>query len=90
MPKAIADPEEIRRFAQDLQRANNDLQAMMSSLHSRFRKLSESWRDQERDKFSESFEATAKALRGFIEESQRLTPFLLRKASRLEEYLEQR
>lgn len=90
MSKAIADPQELRRFAQDLQRTNADLQAALAALQARFDKLSESWRDQERDKFAESFEEATKVLRKFVEDSSRFAPLLQRKAAKLEEYLDAR
>ena len=41
------------------------------------------------NKFAEEFEGMMKALRKFIEVSQAHSPFLLRKARRIEEYLDQ-
>jgi len=48
------------------------------------------WQDQEHDKFSEEFKLAMKALKKFIELSKVHTPYLLRKAQRIEEYLHQR
>ena len=47
MAKAIADPEEIRRFAHDLKRFNDDLTHQLQLMRSRMSSLSQSWRDQE-------------------------------------------
>jgi isopropylmalate/homocitrate/citramalate synthase len=52
--------------------------------------LSQSWRDQEQAKFEEEFDATIKTLHRFIKASDVHIPFLLRKAQRIEEYLQQR
>jgi len=41
-------------------------------------------------KFSEEFVQTMKALKKFVETSNQHTPYLLRKAQRIEEYLNQR
>ena len=60
MAKAIADPEEIRRFAQDLKRFNDDLTHQLQLMRSRMSTLSQSWRDQEQRKFEEEFEAKVK------------------------------
>jgi uncharacterized protein YukE len=84
------DPEEVRRFAAELKRFNQDVQVKMASLQARFTALGGSWQDQEHDKFSEEFTATMKALKKFIETSEKHTPYLLRKAQRIEQYLEQR
>lgn len=84
------DPEEVRRFAEELKKFNTDLQNRMASLQARFASLGESWQDQEHNKFSEEFKQTFKALKKFIDVSNQHTPYLLRKAQRIEEYLNQR
>jgi len=90
MAKAVADPAELRRFAQDLKRFNAELQSNMQTVQSRMGTLSQSWRDQEQAKFEEEFDATIKTLHRFIKASDVHIPFLLRKAQRIEEYLQQR
>jgi uncharacterized protein YukE len=90
MSKANVDPAELRRFAQDLARFNNDLQGLVSGLHARMRNLESSWRDQEQRKFSEAFDVTVKALGNFLEASQQHVSFLGKKASLIEDYLKQR
>src|SRR5213082_2349033 len=54
MGKASVDPGEIRRFAQDLNRFNNELQTLLSGLHGKMRGLEATWRDQEQRKFAEA------------------------------------
>jgi uncharacterized protein YukE len=90
MAQAIMDPEEVRRFASELKRFNQDIQLKTASLQARFAALGGSWQDQEHDKFSEEFISTMKALKKFIEISEKHTPYLLRKAQRIEQYLDQR
>ena len=90
MAKAVADPAELRRFAQDLKRFNAELQSNMQTVQARMGTLSQSWRDQEQAKFEEEFDATIKTLHRFIKASDVHIPFLLRKAQRIEEYLHQR
>lgn len=90
MAQAIMDPEEVRRFAEELKRFTADLQNRMSLLQARFTALGDSWQDQEHARFAEDFKQTMKALRKFIEVADRHVPFLLRKAQRIEEYLQQR
>lgn len=90
MSKAIVDPNELRRFAEELKRFNGDLQNSLSSLQSRFAALSDTWQDQEHAKFAQDFVETVKVLRRFQESSGQQAPFLLRKAQRIEEYLNQR
>jgi uncharacterized protein YukE len=90
MAQAIMDPEEVRRFAKELKRFNDDVQARAAALHARFAALSASWQDQEHEKFAEEFITTMKVIKKFTEISEKHTPFLLRKAQRIEEYLDQR
>lgn len=84
------DPEEVRRFATELKRFNTDMQSRASALQSRFAALGDTWQDQEHEKFGEEFLITMKALKKFMEISEKHTPFLLRKAQRIEQYLDQR
>ena len=87
MSKAIVDPEELRRFAQDLKRFSTEMKNQMTVLNSRFVNLGQTWRDQEHRKFSQEFEFTMRTMGRFIESSQEQIPFLLRKAEQIEEYL---
>lgn len=84
------DPEEVRRFAKELKRFNDDVQTRAAALQSRFSSLGDSWQDQEHEKFAEEFVTTMKALKKFVETAEKHTPYLLRKAQRIEEYLNQR
>jgi len=90
MAQAIMDPEKVRRFAEELQRFNSDLENRLVMLQSRFGALGDTWQDQEHEKFSEEFKQAMKALKRFIDLSKEHTPYLLRKAQRIEEYLNQR
>lgn len=89
MAQAIMDPEKVRRFAEELQRFNNDLENRMILLQARFGALADTWQDQEHEKFAEEFRLAMKALKKFIDLSKDHTPYLLRKAQRIEEYLNQ-
>ncbi len=90
MSQAIVDPIEIRRFVQNLKRFNGDLQADLAGLHTQLIALGDTWRDQEHDKFRQVFEETLIILDRFLETSNEQIPYLLRKAERIEEYLQQR
>ncbi|HWB03724.1 MAG TPA: WXG100 family type VII secretion target [Verrucomicrobiales bacterium] len=90
MAQAMMDPEEVRRFAKELKRFNDDTQAKAAALNARFVALGGTWQDQEHEKFAEEFVVTMKVLKKFVEIAEQHTPFLLRKAQRIEEYLQQR
>ncbi|REK11191.1 MAG: hypothetical protein DWQ37_14765 [Planctomycetota bacterium] len=90
MSQAIVDPEELRRFARQLERFSNELQNQMLVLRGQMTSLGQSWRDQEHEKFLQDFEQTLIATNRFVESTREHIPFLLRKAERAEDYLRQR
>lgn len=90
MAQAIVDPAELRRFATNLKRFNGELMNQMAALHGQLVGLGNTWRDQEHQKFVEEFEQTMKVLGRFVDASNQHIPFLLRKAERVEEYLQQK
>lgn len=90
MSQAIVDPSELRRFALNLKQFNSELQNQMAVLQGQMLNLSTTWRDQEHQKFADEFEQTMQVIRRFVEAADQHIPFLLRKADRVEEYLQQR
>ncbi|MEX0676240.1 MAG: WXG100 family type VII secretion target [Pirellulales bacterium] len=90
MSQAIVDPQDLRRFAHQLERFSSDLQNQMLVLRGQLTGLGQSWRDQEHEKFVQEFEQTLIATNRFLEATRLHIPFLLRKAERAEEYLRQR
>lgn len=90
MSQAIIDPEEVRRFAAELKRFNGDLRERTSALMSRFTSLGDTWQDQEQEKFAAEFTQMIKTVKSFLEASEKHTPYLLRKADRIQQYLDQR
>ena len=89
MAKAIVDPEELRRFAGELRKSTHEMQARMSGLQARMSQLSETWKDQEQARFAEEFDQTLKVLGRFVKAAEVHVPFLMRKADRIDEYLNQ-
>jgi uncharacterized protein YukE len=90
MAKAVVNPAELRRFAQELKRFNTSLRDQITVLQARLNDLGQTWRDQEHAKFVEEFEQTVRVLTRFTEAADRHVPFLIRKAEKIEEYLQQR
>lgn len=90
MSQAIVDPAELRRFAQQLGQFNVELEERLSTLTSQLHNLNNTWRDQEHMKFAEEFENQLKLIARLIESSSEYAPFLLRKAERIEDYLNQK
>jgi uncharacterized protein YukE len=90
MSQAIVDPLELRRFAQNLKKFNSELEERLTSLRAQLHGLGATWRDQEHKKFVEDFEEHMKVIGRYVEVTNEHAPFLLRKADRIEEYLQQR
>jgi uncharacterized protein YukE len=90
MPQAIVDPEELRRFAQNLKKFSTDVRQRITMLSGQMVALGKTWRDQEHQKFAEQFEQQMKLILRFLEMSDQHVPYLVRKAEIIEEYLHQR
>lgn len=90
MSQAIVNPEDLRRFAQTLKAFNAGLADQISALGGQLDNLGTSWRDQENRRFAEEFAGNLRAMNRFIETNNEYIPFLLRKAERIDEYLQQR
>ena len=90
MPQAIVDPDELRQFAQSLKQFDSELTDRTASLASQLGALSNTWRDQENKKFCEEFEQHMRMITRFLQANEKHIPYLLRKAERIEEYLQQR
>ena len=90
MPQAVVDPGEIRRFVQHLKHFNGEMLTQMQSAQRQLISLGATWRDQEHQKFVEEFEQQLRTLNKFVESTNQYVPYLLRKAERIEEYLQQR
>jgi uncharacterized protein YukE len=90
MSQAIVNPDELRRFAQMLKKFNSGLAEQMTALAGQLEALSTSWRDQENHRFSDEFQRNLQMVARFIESNDEYIPFLLRKAERIDEYLQQR
>lgn len=90
MSQAIVDPGELRRFAHNLKQFATELENQATTLRGQLASLSQSWRDQEHEKFVQEFDETMAVVGRFLESSNQHVPFLLRKAERVEEYLHQR
>lgn len=90
MAKAIVDPDELRRFAQNLKHFTGELQHQLAVLQGQFSGLGDTWRDQEHEKFAQEFQQTVLVLSHFMATATQHVPFLLRKAEKIEEYLQQR
>jgi hypothetical protein len=90
MPRAIVDPADLRRFAGHLKHFTAELQQQMHTLQGLFAGLGDTWRDQEHEKFAQEFAETMQVCARFVNTANQQVPYLMRKAERIEEYLQQR
>jgi uncharacterized protein YukE len=90
MSQAIVDPAELRRFVQHLKHFSGEMMTQMQGAQRQLNHLGSTWRDQEQQRFVEEFEQQMRTLSRFVEATNQYVPFLLRKAERIEEYLQQR
>jgi uncharacterized protein YukE len=87
MAKAQVDPDELLKFVSVLKRFNESTKTELGAVDRQFRRLSESWQDEEQARFAESFQVMVRVVSRFIEESERQAPALARKAEHIREYL---
>lgn len=87
MGKAAVDPEELLRFVAALKRFNTTTRDEVAAVSRQFKRLGETWQDQEHAKFAESFESMVRSYARFLEESERQVPVLTRKAEAVRDYL---
>ena len=88
--QAIVKPEDLRKFASELKSFNGILDSECKRLYMKFRRVGETWRDQEHQRFSQEFDQATKVFKKFIEESEQYVIYLTRKAESAERYLTQR
>lgn len=88
MPQAVVDPDELREFARNLKKFNNDLRDRMARLNNQLSSLGSSWRDQEHKKFCAQYDEHMKIIGRFLETSDNHVPYLMRKADQVDEYLQ--
>jgi uncharacterized protein YukE len=88
--KVVNNPEDLERFAHNLKDFNRELRDKVLSLQGQFSRLGETWKDQEHQKFAQEFQQTMRSLNKFMQDADVHAPFLLRKAQKLREYLNQR
>jgi len=90
MAKAHVDPEELRRFAKELNHFISEIETLVGRVRAKLHQLEQTWDDQEQRKFREEFDTSIKTLSRFLELSKQYIPFLTQKARHIEDYLGKR
>lgn len=87
MPMAIANPEELISFSNDLEQYIQSLEAETNALNSSFSRLGETWQDQQRTSFEDTYAQLQSALAAFKENANEQIPYLRAMAEDLNAYL---
>ena len=87
MAQAIADPEELLAFAANLEQYLNTLEEETGRLKSHFNQLGDSWQDQQRASFEDTFEQLLNTIQNFKENASEQIPHLRILAEDLNTYL---
>lgn len=87
MPHAIIDPDDVFRFAADLNASAETIRIHCTSAASAFERVHDHWRDEKYHRFARDFEETAGRLRSFCDVAADYADFLRRKADLAERYL---
>lgn len=87
MAQANGDPEEIRNFSNNLEHYLNTVEEETARLNSAFEQLGETWQDQQRTVFEETFRQLLNALQNFKDNASEQIPHLRTMAEDLSRYL---
>jgi uncharacterized protein YukE len=90
MPKAIANPEELRQFAHVLKQTIDQLRGAKADVQAQFQQLHEHWRDEKYHRFQNIFTESMRHLDRFFQDAEIYINHLHRKAELLERYLQHR
>lgn len=83
--KVYVEPERLRKFAGGLKNFRSQIHELTDRLNGNLNHLSESWQDQEFDKFKLAIDTARQRLRKFSEEVERIAPQIERDARAAEE-----
>lgn len=88
MAQAIADPEELDGFANELAAYRDALGSETARIQGRFASLGDSWQDEKRRAFEDQFDELVGQISRFEESCDDCIPFLHSLAERLRDYLQ--
>jgi len=88
MTKLEATPEEIRNFRGSLLSYNERLKDKTISLKGNFDELSQTWQDQQQQRFATQFEELEKLIDRFLIHSEEFVLYLEKKSMKIDTYLD--
>jgi predicted Holliday junction resolvase-like endonuclease len=86
MAKVYVDPDRLDEFASILVRFARDVSSIARSLEANLRQLGTIWKDQEYERFVNSFWQAEKLIQEFLKEIEEIHPKLREDASYIREY----
>lgn len=89
MARAIVDPDQLRRFAGQLDQSSKRLREQKTNMKVEFARLHETWRDEKYARFDQLFTESMALLDRYVDQSDRYVDFLKQKAARAQRYLDQ-
>lgn len=87
MPNAIANPEEIIKFSNVVEHYIQVLDEETGRMDSAFQQLGDTWKDQQRASFEETYRSLNNTITAFKNNAQEQIPHLRQMAADLETYL---
>ena len=88
MAKLEVTPEEIRNFRGSLLSYNERVKDKTISLRGNFDELSQTWQDQQQQRFATEFEALEKLIDRFLLHSEDFVLYLEKKSMKIDTYLD--
>lgn len=88
MAQAIADPDELDRFANELASYRDALGSETGRIQGCFSSLGDTWQDEKRTAFEDQFNELVGQISRFEEACDDCVPFLHSLAERLRDYLQ--
>lgn len=87
MADVHGNPDEMRTFANHLNKLATEFRALKDSTRAKMSHLGQSWKDNENAQFAQQFEHDIKPLERLIQTAEEYSNFLKKKAGTLDIYL---
>lgn len=88
MSQVHGNPEEMRRFAQALNRFVSQLDSEVKRIDGQARQVGETWNDAQYQKFMQDWSQTLTAIKRFIGDAPQYAQYVSKKAADLDQYLQ--
>jgi len=90
MAPTHANPDDIERFARSLKQFHSELSIRLAGLRREFTNLGATWHDEQYTRFAQEFQQTTALLDRFAHEAEEDVSSLMKKASILREFSNQK